>query len=102
MSEVFLPIAYQLGAGGVLGFVVGYAIKKMLKILAVILGLFALAIIYLGYSGIIQVNYEKFAELIERTYIGAGQASQWMTPIIAHLPFAGSFLAGIALGLKVG
>ena len=45
MSEIVLPIVYQLGAGGILGFVVGYAIKKMMKIVAVIIGIFALILI---------------------------------------------------------
>ena len=102
MSEVISPIIYQLGAGGILGFVAGYAIKKLLKILAVIAGLFALALIYLGYTGIISVNYEKLTEAIEGLMGDLGGASQWVSPIVANLPFAGSFLVGAALGLKKG
>lgn len=102
MSEVISPIIYQLGAGGILGFVAGYAIKKLLKILAVIAGLFALALIYLGYTGIISVNYDKLTEAIEGLMGGLGTASQWVSPIVANLPFAGSFLVGAALGLKKG
>ena len=33
MSELISPIVYQIGAGGILGFIVGYAVKKLLKIL---------------------------------------------------------------------
>jgi len=102
MSEVFSPILYQLGAGGILGFIVGYAVKKVIKILAVIAGLFALVLIYLGYTDIISVNYTKLVEAVEGLMGGLGGASQLVSPIVASLPFAGSFLVGAALGLKKG
>jgi len=102
MSEVILPIAYQLGAGGILGFVVGYAIKKMMKIVAVILGLFTLALLYLGHTGVISVNYDKLLDAIEKLYGNSGGATQWLTPIVANLPFASVFLVGAAIGFKAG
>jgi len=102
MSELLPPLVYQLGTGGVLGFVVGYAIKKMIKIAIVVMGIFAALLIYLEYEGIINVNYDKFAGLIERASGLSGEASQWILPIIAHLPFAGSFIVGAALGFKMG
>jgi uncharacterized membrane protein (Fun14 family) len=102
MSEVLTPVVYQLGIGGFLGFFVGYAIKKMTKVLAVLIGIGALILIYLGYEGIISINYDKLAEMIERLMGTASQASTVLTPIIANLPFAGSFIAGLAVGIKLG
>ena len=32
MSEILTPVVYQLGLGGIGGFIVGYAIKKIVKI----------------------------------------------------------------------
>lgn len=102
MSELLSPLIYQLGAGGILGFVVGYAVKKVLKILALIAGFFALVLIYLGYIGIIDVNYDKLIEMVEGLTGNVGAASEWLSPVIASLPFAGSFVVGTALGLKKG
>lgn len=102
MSEILTPVVYQLGVGGILGFVVGYTIKKLTKIIAVLAGIFALILMYLGYEGIISVNYDKLAEMLEGLLGTAGQASDLLTPIVANLPFAGSFAAGAAIGLKVG
>jgi uncharacterized membrane protein (Fun14 family) len=102
MSEVLTPVVYQLGIGGFLGFFAGYAIKKMTKVLAVLIGIGALILIYLGYEGIISINYDKLAEMIERLMGTASQASTVLTPIIANLPFAGSFIAGLAVGIKLG
>jgi len=102
MSEVLTPIVYQLGIGGVLGFFVGYAVKKITKIIAAIIGLIALFFIYLGYEGIINVNYDKLAQMIENLMGTASQATTTLTPIVANLPFAGSFIAGMAVGVKLG
>ena len=102
MSEFLSPLVYQLGTGGVLGFVVGYAIKKMIKIVIVVMGAFAALLIYLEYKGIINVNYDKFASLVGSASGLSGKASQWLLPIVAHLPFAGSFAVGAALGFKMG
>jgi len=102
MSEVLTPIVYQLGIGGVLGFFVGYAIKKLTKLVAVLIGLFALLLIYLGYQGVISINYDKLAQTLQGFLGAAGQASTVLTPIVANLPFAGSFIAGTAVGLKLG
>ena len=102
MSEVLTPIVYQLGIGGFLGFFVGYAIKKITKILAVLIGIGALILIYLGYEGIISIDYDKLTEMIERMMGTTSQASTVLTPIISNLPFAGSFIAGLAVGIKLG
>ena len=105
MSEILTPIVYQLSAGGIAGFVVGYAIKKLAKIVAVIAGIFVLALIYLGNIGVINVRYDKLTEMI-RGVLGngglEGGATQWIAPLIANLPFAGTFIVGFALGIKMG
>jgi uncharacterized membrane protein (Fun14 family) len=102
MSEFLTPIVYQLGIGGVLGFFSGYAIKKLTKLVAAVIGLGALLLIYLAYEGIIMINYEKLIEKIQSLLEMAGQATDVITPIISGLPFAGSFLVGAALGFKLG
>jgi len=102
MSEVVTPIVYQLGIGAVGGFIAGYALKKVTKIVAIVIGLFVLALIYLGYSGILTINYCKLGEAVTNALGGASQATAWLAPIIAHLPFAGSFGLGFFLGFKMG
>lgn len=103
MSEALSPIVYQVATGGILGFLMGYAVKKVLKVVAVIIGLFALVLLYLANQGIINVNFGKLAEITEGAVgnLGGG-ASQLLVPIIANLPFAGSAILGLALGLKKG
>ena len=102
MSEALNPIIYQLGIGSILGFFVGYAVKKLTKMVAILAGGFAVLLIYLGYEDVISVNYDKLAKMLENLMGTASQTSNLLTPLIAHLPFAGSFIAGVAAGLKLG
>ena len=102
MSEIATPLVFQLGTGAVGGFVVGYAIKKVAKLIVVLIGVFLLALVYLSSQGILYVNYDKLFDAVSGGLGGAESAVGWLTPIIAHLPFAGSFLAGFFFGFKLG
>lgn len=102
MSDIATPLVFQLGTGGVGGFVVGYAIKKIAKLLVVLIGIFLLALVYLSSQGILAVNYDRLFAAISDGLGGAGSAIGWLTPIVAHLPFAGSFMVGFFLGFKLG
>jgi len=102
MSEFLSPLAYQLGIGGVGGFIVGFAIKKITKLIAIIIGLFIIALLYLGTSGIISINYDKLWNATAGWLGLAGQAAEWLVGLISLLPFVGSFLVGFVLGFKLG
>jgi len=102
MNELVAPFTYQLGIGAIGGFIVGYAFKKLTKLIAIIVGVFFAALIYLGYQGIININYGKL-EGSARNVLGmSGQIAQWILPIILHLPFFGTFILGFLLGMKLG
>ena len=96
------PLAAELGIGGVGGFIGGYALKKLLKIVAVVIGLFILALVYLGYRGIISINYVELGNTVSEALGLSGQVSEWIPQIIAHLPFAGAFGLAFFLGFKMG
>jgi len=102
MSEFISPLAFQLGVGGVGGFVVGFAIKKLSKLVLVLIGLFLLALIYLGARGIINIDYDALWSGLSSLLGLAGSAFSWLIGVISLLPFAGSFLVGFLLGLKLG
>ncbi len=102
MSSVLPPLGYLLGVGGVGGFFVGYAIKKISKLIVVLTGLFLILLLYLGTSGIITIDYEQLWAALNGFFGFAGEAAVWLIGMIALLPFAGGFLAGFFLGLKFG
>ena len=57
MSEIIGPVVYELGLGAVGGFVVGFALKKIAKIFLIVIGIFIAALLYLGASDIININF---------------------------------------------
>jgi uncharacterized membrane protein (Fun14 family) len=53
-----LPLVSTVGGGFLAGALAGYALKKVIKIVAVIVGLFIAALAYLAYQRIISVDWE--------------------------------------------
>ena len=102
MSEIVSPLVFQLGIGGVGGFIVGFALKKLSKLVLFLTGLFILALIYLSTQGIINVDYASLFKALSDLIGSAGSAFSWLVGVISLLPFAGSFIAGFLLGLKIG
>ena len=103
MSELISPIAYQIGVGGVGGFIVGYAVKKISKLVMVLIGLAIIVLLYLGASGILSINYDKLWEALYNLFAFLGETVSWFAGLILSvLPFMGSFIAGFLLGFRFG
>ena len=102
MSEVVSPLVFQLCIGAVGGFIVGFALKKLSKLTLFLIGLFVLALIYLSTRGIININYNALWTALASLLGLAGSAFAWLIDVISILPFAGSFIAGFLIGLKLG
>jgi uncharacterized membrane protein (Fun14 family) len=58
-AEGFL---FSAGGGFLFGAVAGYAIKKVMKIAAVVIGLFVAALAYLSYRGWVDVKWRMLQE----------------------------------------
>jgi uncharacterized membrane protein (Fun14 family) len=102
MSEIVSPVVFQLGVGGVGGFVVGFALKKLSKLILVLIGVFIIALIYLATQGVINIDYAALWSGLANLIGLAGTAFSWIVGVISLLPFAASFIAGFLLGLKLG
>jgi uncharacterized membrane protein (Fun14 family) len=59
IESSIMPFASTIGFGGIVGFLVGFAIKRIMKILAVIAGVFFAALLYLESQHIVNVNWDK-------------------------------------------
>ena len=102
MSEIVAPLVYQFGLGGVGGFVVGFALKKIAKIFLVVIGIFIAVLLYLAASDIISINFGALWSAVGDWLGGAGVAASWLVGLIALIPFIGSFALGFFLGFKLG
>jgi uncharacterized membrane protein (Fun14 family) len=59
------PAAATLGGGFFVGVLIGYALKKVIKLLAVIVGLFLAGLAYLQYHQVASINWNKLQMVSE-------------------------------------
>ena len=57
--------ATTIGVGFFVGILIGYALKKVIKMVAVIVGLFLAGLAYLQYYQIASINWNKLQTLLE-------------------------------------
>lgn len=88
-------------AGFVGGFALGYAVKKILKILLLGIGLMTAAILYLDHIGVVEVKWNKFQEWLVSMVEGLRGTLTLYHSLSISVPLAG-FGAGFLLGLKYG
>ena len=63
--ESFGPTAATMGGGFFLGVLIGYAVKKVIKIVAIIVGLFLAGLAYLQYHQVANINWNKLQQVSE-------------------------------------
>ena len=63
--ESLAPTAATLGGGFFLGVLIGYALKKVIKLVAVIVGLFLAGLAYLQSQQIVNINWNKLQQMSE-------------------------------------
>ena len=99
MSEAFAPILFQLGIGGIGGFFIGYAIRKVVKV-ALILVIVIFSIIFLVYTNVIDIDYSGLVEIASNFVNAINPALSLLTPLLIHLPFVFSLIIGLIIGFK--
>ena len=78
--ESFGPADATLEGGFFVGILIGYALKKVIKIVAVIVGLFLVGLAYLQYHQIININWNKLQTVSE------GEITTLSNAIIIRIP----------------
>ena len=110
-------LIFSGGGGFLFGILAGYAIKKVMKIAAVIIGLFIAALAYLSYRGLLDVKWTAMENVTRHTLTNAYEqmfhvlnstSSQFAAHpsviAISGLPMAAGvgFVPGLMMGLKRG
>ena len=108
---------FSAGDGFLFGAVAGYALKKVMKIAAVVVGLFVVALAYLSYKGLIDVKWVAMEDASRSTLTNASEQvvhalNNTATQFAAHpsavgasgLPIAAmvGFVPGLMMGFKKG
>lgn len=100
-----LPILEQLGFGVVAGFVAGYALKKVGKLLAVVVGLFFVGVQLLAWSGYLTIEWGRVQDEVEPLFAAESLNGFWrgLVEILTYnVPFAAAFVPGFLLGVRRG
>jgi uncharacterized membrane protein (Fun14 family) len=101
-TSFLTPLVTQLGVGGIIGLCIGFALKKIAKIAAAIIGVFSLGIIYMESRGMITVDWLGVEAWGNTALAGLGQVEGALGAFLANLPIAGGAVVGFALGIKWG
>jgi uncharacterized membrane protein (Fun14 family) len=110
MASNLAPFAGTVCGGFFIGLITGYAIKKVIKLAAVIVGLFIAALAYLEYQRILNVDWQKVQSISQNGIDWVADALTHVSNTIdaSHLgsnvgiPLVSSVSAGFALGLTRG
>jgi uncharacterized membrane protein (Fun14 family) len=113
----FISFAATIGGGFLTGILIGYALKKVIKFAAVMVGLLFAGLAYLQYQQIANVNWDKLEQ------ISKGAITDAMNTTITHMtsiedfhhniaaaqtmmnfaiPLTGSMSAGFTIGFMKG
>jgi len=78
MTTDLVPFAGTVGSGFFIGLITGYAIKKVIKLAAVIVGLFIAALAYLEYQRILNVDWHKVQSISQN-------GIDWVADALTHV-----------------
>jgi uncharacterized membrane protein (Fun14 family) len=98
-------LGLEFGSGAVVGGIIGFAAKKVAKILAVIVGLELALFKFLESRGIITVDWERLTAGVLETASDAassGQPPSWVMTVLSTLSISAGFTGGFLLGFRRG
>ena len=108
-------LAVTIGGGFFGGILIGYALKKIIKIAAIIAGFFLAALAYLQYQQIANINWDRLQTISEETLTALANATQQIPGfdgngnippelVMTHLgiPLTGSLAIGFTIGFMRG
>lgn len=106
--ENFGSITAAVSGGFFGGILLGYALKKVIRIAAVVVGLFMAGLVYLQYQQIASINWSKFKGVDTTTVANAmimidnnSNFSEFSTTNFG-IPLTGSISIGFTIGFMKG
>jgi uncharacterized membrane protein (Fun14 family) len=104
MADIFNPtqIGLEVGGGALIGGVIGFAAKKVAKIVAIIVGLELALFKFLETKGILVVNWDAIGGVAANASSDAAEAPGWIMSLLSAVPVSAGFAGGFFLGFKKG
>jgi uncharacterized membrane protein (Fun14 family) len=105
--DTFTTIPATIGGGFIGGLLLGYALKKVVKLIAVVVGLFIAGLVYLQHQQLAYFHWEKIKTTV--TEIFGNVSSQILDQDITSfalsnlgIPLTSGMSAGFAVGFMKG
>jgi len=96
--ESVKPLLYTVGIGAIGGFFLGYILKKIFsRMIVIIIGIFTFGLLYLAQMKAIDLKFENMMGSISAV---GNFFNQTVAPLIANVPFMGSFFIGLWSGFR--
>ena len=97
-------LGLEFGSGVAIGGIIGFAAKKVAKLIAILVGLELALFKFLESRGILTVNWEKLTAGFVQASQGAanGTPPSWLQTILSTLSVSAGFTGGFMLGFRRG
>lgn len=112
-------LGLEVGGGAVIGGVIGFAAKKVAKLIAIIIGLELALFKFLETRGILEVNWDAISGAAENATgvatnatgminnstaggTAAAQPPSWVMSVLSTIPVGAGFTGGFLVGFKKG
>ena len=96
-TEQFSSIAATIGGGFLAGALIGFALKKVLKILAIVIGIFFAGLAYLQYQQIVNINWDKLQATSQNAVTTLTNATTQFSNHINNIASNNNHTAGLAI-----
>ena len=93
-------LGLEFGGGAMIGAIIGFAAKKLAKVLAVLVGLQLVVFRYLESRGILIVDWDRLTRGLVKTKERADPS--YLEAIVSSLSIGAGFTGGFFLGFKRG
>ena len=97
-------LGLELGSGAVIGGIIGFAAKKVAKLIAVLVGLELALFKFLESRGVLTVDWERLSGgFVEASQSAAsGAPPSWVNTILSTLSISAGFTGGFLVGFRKG
>jgi len=99
MAVELATLALQAAGGFVAGALIGYALRKAIKVFLTVLGMWLLSIVSLSYIGVVNINWAGLNELVSKIIGWLGMSTENIATFISS---AGVFGLTLSIGFFAG
>jgi uncharacterized membrane protein (Fun14 family) len=95
--ENLSSVAATIGGGFFIGALIGYALKKVIKILAIVVGLFFAGLAYLQFQQIVNINWDKLQATSQNAVTALANATTQISNHVNNITDSNDHTTGLAI-----